>query len=118
MSSYNGYNLWTDHSTADQLILEAPTVPGYWGDRILLRLLVDNSVPVGTQLTNTVEITTAGDTNPGDNWHQRNDVWTGWPRYDTGVRKWWGHGSLVPGSESNFWVGYRNSYLPLIVKKY
>ncbi len=107
--SENGYNLWTDHSTADQLILEAPAIPGYWGDRILLRLLVDNSVPVGTQLTNTVEITTAGDTNPGDNWQMRNDVWTGWPRYDTGVSKWWGHGSLAPGRESNFWVGYRNS---------
>ena len=80
--SENGYDLWVDQSTADQFILEAPTVPGNWGDRIYLWVLVDGGVPVGTQLTNTVEITTANDSDPGNNWHQRNDVWVGEPRWD------------------------------------
>ncbi len=106
--SENGYNLWTDHSTAGQLILEAPTIPGYWGDRILLRLLVDDDVPVGTQLTNTVEITTTGDTNPGDNRHMRNDVWVGNPRWDSFVDKNFGWGRLVPGGQVEYNLHARN----------
>jgi uncharacterized repeat protein (TIGR01451 family) len=107
--SQNGYNLWTDQSTADQLILAAPTVPGSWGDRILLWLLVDPAVPVGTQLTNTVEITTAGDTNPGDNWDQRNDVWANWPRWDSYVDKNFGWGQLAPGGEVEYNLQVRNN---------
>ncbi|MEJ2098305.1 MAG: hypothetical protein P8Y38_14615, partial [Deltaproteobacteria bacterium] len=57
--SQNGYSLWIDESTAEQFILKAPALPGNWGDRIVLRLLVDGGVDVGTQLTNTVEISSA-----------------------------------------------------------
>jgi uncharacterized repeat protein (TIGR01451 family) len=54
--SENGYNLWNDVSISDdQLLLTAPTVPGYWGSRIILRLQLTR-VAVGTQLTNTVEL--------------------------------------------------------------
>jgi uncharacterized repeat protein (TIGR01451 family) len=57
--SENGYDLWSDVSAGDQLVLTAPTIPSYWGDRILLRLLLDPGVSAGTQLTNTVAWGTA-----------------------------------------------------------
>jgi len=30
------------------------------------------------------------------------------PRPDSGVNKWWGHGSLAADSEANYWIEYRN----------
>jgi uncharacterized repeat protein (TIGR01451 family) len=106
--SGNGYNLWVDNSTAGQLILEAPTVPGNWGDTLYLRLLVDGGVPVGTQLTNTVAITATNDSDPGNNWHMRNDVWTNWPRWDSFVDKSFGWGRLVPGGQMEYNLHARN----------
>jgi uncharacterized repeat protein (TIGR01451 family) len=105
--SGNGYNLWVDNSTAGQLILEAPTVPGQWGDTLYLRLLVN--AQAGTQLTNTVEITTANDSDPGNNWHQRNDVWVSTPRWDTYVDKEFAWGRLVPGGQAEYNLHVRNS---------
>jgi uncharacterized repeat protein (TIGR01451 family) len=95
--SDNGYHLWTEHSTAAQFILEAPSIPGQWGDRIYLRLRLDAGLEAGTQLTNTVEITTTNDGDPGNNWHQRNDVWTGNERWNGNMDKNMDWGELVPG---------------------
>ena len=108
--SENGYDLWTDVSTSgDQLVLSAPTIPGNWGDRIILRLLVDAGVPVGTQLTNIVEIATANDTNPDDNWGQRDDVWVSDSRWNAGIDKDFGWGQLVPGGEVGYNIHFRNN---------
>ena len=107
--SENGYDLWEDHSTASQLILEAPTLPGHWGDRILLRVRVDAGVPVGTQLTNTVEIATAGDSDPNNNREVRNDVWIKPPRWDSMVDKRFGAGPMVPGGEIYYNLHIRNN---------
>ena len=108
--SENGYDgLWTDQSTADQLILQAPTLPGQWGDRILLRLQLDPALEVGTRLTNTVEISTANDAQPDDNWHQRDDVKVNWPRWNGHVNKEFDWGSLVPGGEAGYSLNVRNN---------
>ena len=107
--SQRGYDLWTDVSTTgDQLVLTAPTIPGHWGDNIILRLRVDAGVPVGTQLTNIVEIATANDTNPDDNWDQRDDVWVSDPRWNAGIDKNFGWGQLVPGSEVGYNIHFSN----------
>jgi uncharacterized repeat protein (TIGR01451 family) len=107
--SQNGYDLWTDVSTTgNQLVLTAPAIPGHWGDRIILRLLVDPGMPVGTQLTNRVEITTANEANPDDNWHLRDDVWVRGPRWEAGIYKNFGWGRLVPGGEVGYNVHFRN----------
>jgi large repetitive protein len=69
---------------------------------------VDGGVPVGTQLTNTVEITTANDSDTGNNWHQRNDVWVGEPRWDGFFDKTFGWGTLVPGGQVEYNLHARN----------
>jgi uncharacterized repeat protein (TIGR01451 family) len=107
--SENGYLLWTDHSTAGELILRAPSVPGHWGDRILLRLLLDSDLEMGTQLTNVVEISTADDANPDDNQHLRDDVWVSGPRWNGHVNKNLGWGRLVPGGEAGYNIHVRNN---------
>jgi hypothetical protein len=69
--SQNGYELWEQVSYENgELVLSTPGLPGYWGDTIRLRLLVDESLPYDTQLTNTVEITTPADVDPYNNWDQ------------------------------------------------
>ena len=118
--SENGYALWDDSlSTNDQLILTAPAIPGYWGDRIILRLEVDSGVVVGTQLTNTVSISTSEDTNPDDNWFLHNDVWTNEPRGDVGIDKHFNWGQLAPDGEIDYGLHMRNhgnvSYSQVIV---
>lgn len=108
--SENGYgDLWTDVSVNNtQLILTAPTLPGYWGDRILLRILLDPGIAVGTQLTNTVEIATANDTDPNDNTHIRNDVWTNTPHWNGYLNQNFDWGTLVPGGEVEYNFHARN----------
>ncbi|MBN2148574.1 MAG: DUF11 domain-containing protein, partial [Anaerolineales bacterium] len=109
--SENGYNLWDDAgSTPDQLILTAPSIPGNWGSRILVWLEIDPAVGYGTQLTNTVEITTAAElsTTIGDNYQMRNDVWTTSPRWDLAVWKELDWGVLVPDGVLEYHLSFRN----------
>jgi len=103
--SDGGYDLWDDsNSTVDQLILEAPTLPADWGDRIILRVKVNPGVQVGTQLTNTVEL----DIPVGYASHLHDDVWVGDPRWNSHVDKDFGWGMLVPGGELEYNVHVRN----------
>ncbi len=101
--SQNGYDLWTDHSTADQLILEAPSLPANWGDQIYLRLQV-NAAP-GTQLTNTVEISSAH----SYAWEMRDDVWVGDPYENASLDKNLDWGVLVPGGYVVYHLHVRNN---------
>ncbi|MBN1657619.1 MAG: DUF11 domain-containing protein [Anaerolineae bacterium] len=94
--SENGYG-WEEVASGSQLILEVPSVPGNWGDQVYVQLALDPALQPGTQLTNTVEIVTTPDSDPGNNWHQRDDVWVGEPRWDAGAYKNLGSGTLVPG---------------------
>jgi uncharacterized repeat protein (TIGR01451 family) len=108
--SNNGYTLWTEEiTTGGQFVLSAPALPGYWGDQIYLRLRVSDAVTYNTQLTNTVEITTAGDSDPNNNWDQRNDVWVSSPRWGVSVDKSWGGGQLVPGGQINYNIHWNNN---------
>lgn len=102
--SENNYSLWTDDSTASQLILKADALPGNWGDTIYLWLKIDPAVEPKTQLTNTVEIATAGSYAQ----ETRNDVWVGEPNYNMYVNKQFGWGQLVPGGEIGYNIHVRN----------
>ena len=109
--SENNYTLWTDASADDdQLVLEASTLPGNWGDRIYLRLVLTDTVSGGTQLTNTVEITTSNDSDSGNNWMQQTNAWVaGDSRWDAGLDKEFNWGTLVPGGEIAYHVHARNN---------
>jgi uncharacterized repeat protein (TIGR01451 family) len=107
--SGNGYNLWHERSTSgDQLVLEAPAIPGYWGDYIVLQLRVDTGLSPGTLLTNVVEITTTDDSNLDNNEDTHNDTWIGSPRWDLYLDKFWGWGQLVPRGEIAYNLNYVN----------
>jgi uncharacterized repeat protein (TIGR01451 family) len=100
---------WTEVAAGTQLILDAPSIPGHWNDQIYMRLALDPGLQPGTQLTNTVEIITANDDNPDDNWHVRDDVWVaGEKRWDAHVEKDFGWGILVPGGEVEYNLHVRN----------
>jgi uncharacterized repeat protein (TIGR01451 family) len=96
--SENGYGLWTEMSPNGQFVLEAPAIPGHWGDRIILRMEVDSGVPYGTWLTNTVELAFP----VGYAWHEHSDARVEGPHWDSLVDKEFGGGVLVPGG----WVAY------------
>jgi uncharacterized repeat protein (TIGR01451 family) len=102
--SENGYTLWTEVSRNGQLVLETPTLPGYWGDRIVLRLAVSPAVEIGTQLTNTVEL----DIPVGFASSMNNNAWVRGPYWDSHLDKNFGWGVLVPGGEVEFNVHMRN----------
>jgi uncharacterized repeat protein (TIGR01451 family) len=99
------YNLWEEVSRAGgQLVLRVPSIPGSWRDRITVRLQLDPGLALGTQLTNSVEITTAGDSNPANNTDTY--VWSsvGQPRSDVAVRKTLNWGTFVPGGQISYFV--------------
>ena len=108
--SQNGYGLWTTVvTTGGKVALYAPTLPGNYGDTIYLTLRLSDTVPYGTQLINTIEITTTGDSNPDDNQQVNDWAWASPPRYDVSVDKSWGYGALMPGGEINYNLNYNNS---------
>jgi len=98
--SQNGYDLWTDISLGySELVLSAPTLPGGWGDRIVLRLRVDELCPLETQLVNEVRLAAP----PADLVSQVNEnAWTAGPYTNAHLEKGFGSGMLVPGGE----IGY------------
>lgn len=106
--SANGYGLWQENSTADHFILEAPSVPGYWGDQIILRLALDETVQPGTQLINTVEMITALDANPDDNLYVHDNGYVGDPYWNGALSQEFGWGQLVAGGEMGFNLHVRN----------
>jgi len=102
--SQNGYQLWTEVSRNGQLVLEAPSIPGRWGDRIIMRLEIDPQVPVDTQLVNLVELTT-----PDGTVSQLNDeAWTRDPYWNAYVDKNLGWGIMVPGGEVEYNIHVSN----------
>jgi uncharacterized repeat protein (TIGR01451 family) len=107
--SENNYALWSEVSSGNDFVLEAPSIPGNWGDRIYLRLMVDAGVQLETQLTNTVQISTAGDTNLENNYHEYNDVYVRESRWNGSVDKWFIQGMLVEGGEIRYGVHVGNN---------
>jgi uncharacterized repeat protein (TIGR01451 family) len=105
--SENGFG-WNEVASNGQLILEAPSVPGNWGDQVYLRLALAPGLTPGTQLTNTAEITATPDADPGNNWTQRNDVWVQEKWWNAFVDKDFWAGRLVPGAEADYGLYVRN----------
>jgi uncharacterized repeat protein (TIGR01451 family) len=85
-------------------VLEAPAIPGHWGDRIYLRLAVEPGVPNNTRLTNTVEL----DFPVGYAWHEHTDVHVDGPYWDSYVGKQFNWGELVPGGQVEYNIHVRN----------
>jgi uncharacterized repeat protein (TIGR01451 family) len=108
--SQNGYNLWTPIITdGEQIVFYAPSIPGNWGDQIFLTLELEDSAAWGTQLTNTVEIDTADEANPGDNSFTNNWTYINGPRYNSSLSKDWGSGAPIPGGTINYWLSFSNN---------
>ncbi len=105
--SENHYGLWQEVETGARLVLAAPALPAYWGDRIILQLRVDPATPLGTQLWNRIEISAPGEANPDDNWQER-DAWVSQPRWDAGIYKYFAWGRLMPGGEVGYNIHLRN----------
>jgi uncharacterized repeat protein (TIGR01451 family) len=102
--SENDYGLWTETSRNGQLVLEAPALPGYWGDRIYLRLQVESGVLNDTWLTNTVELELDGALAE----YEHTDVRVGGPYWDSYVGKQFSWGELIPGGQVEYNVHVRN----------
>ncbi len=97
--SQNGYDLWTDASAdSSELVLTAPTLPAQWGDRIVLRLKVEDDCELNTQLVNLVTLE-APDAYAE---HSNDNAWTSGPYANAHLEKGFGWGVLVPGGE----IGY------------
>ncbi|NOZ51232.1 MAG: DUF11 domain-containing protein, partial [Chloroflexi bacterium] len=104
----SGYELWSEVSNAaGQLVLQAPSIPGEWGDTLYLRVQVDAGVEVGTNLDNQVEITTAADADAENN-ASKIQIQVSEARWDAGIYKHFGYGQLVPGREINYNLHFRN----------
>ena len=107
-SSGNGYDHWSEiDNDGEQLVLQAPSIPGHWGDELILRLLLDEGSEIDAELINTVEIVTENDAHHGDNTYTtHNNV--NEPFSDGGIDKHFGHGQLVPGQEIIYNLHFRN----------
>jgi uncharacterized repeat protein (TIGR01451 family) len=107
--SWNSYNLWEQVSYDDNvLVLTVPTLPGYWGDQLRLTLRVDDEVSYGTQLTNTVEVTSPFDVDPWNNFHLNSDAWVNPPRLDGRIDKQVPWGGIYPGGELVYPISFSN----------
>ncbi len=63
-----GNFFWDDSQSVGQnLVLQRPSVPGYWCDQIFIVAQVDAGAMPGQQIDNSVVITASSDLEPGDN---------------------------------------------------
>ncbi len=102
--------LWTEVvTTGGQFVLHAPLgIPGQMGGRIRLTLLLDAGVPLGTRLTNRVEVATPVDNQPHDNSYTDTSAQASGPRYDLRVHKNSGSGIQTPGGNLNYGLHCEN----------
>jgi uncharacterized repeat protein (TIGR01451 family) len=105
--SQNGYDLWQEESRNGELVLTAPSIPGYWGDTLYVRVEVALGAGYDYELANRVDIYTAGDGDPSNNWSERSD-WTGTENGNVGVYKQFDWGQTVPGGEGRYWLDVQN----------
>ena len=89
-------------ATDDELVLEAPGLPGDFCQDLYVVLQVDPTVLVSTTLENEVVIIADGDVNPDNDGELDTDAHVSDPRADLAVDKWVNMGVTVPGG----WVGY------------
>lgn len=102
--------LWTEVVTdTGTFALYAPAgFPGDLGGHIRLTLRLDESAEIGTQLSNTVVITTTQDENPDNNEHLNTEAQVSGERPDLRVDKSLHQGVLAPDGWANYFVWYGN----------
>lgn len=103
------YDLWEPQtSPANQLVLSVPSIPGRWRDRITVRLALGSGLALDTPLVNTVEISTAQDSNLTNN--QDSYLWSrvGQARSDISVNKTLNWGTFVPGGAVSYFLYVNN----------
>ncbi|HDQ72733.1 MAG TPA: hypothetical protein ENN19_11660, partial [Chloroflexi bacterium] len=102
--------LWTEViTTGGQFVLHAPAgIPGWGAGRIRLTLLLDADVPLGTRLTNHVEVATPQDDHPDNNTSTTSDSQASEARYDLYIHKNSNGGNQTPGGDINYWLHYHN----------
>jgi uncharacterized repeat protein (TIGR01451 family) len=104
------YGLWREASaTGRQVVLSAAALPPGWSDRLFLTLRLDDTVPQGTALTNTVEANTPGEWDPRNNTAVHGGARASAPRVNAWTLQSWGGGSLAPGSELRYEVSLGNN---------
>ncbi len=109
--SENGYRgLWKMTQGAPGVfVFEAPALPGFWGDKLLLRVSVPSSMAVDKELVSTVSIAAPLDPNPGNDgpfWQSARVTQS--QRPDLHVDKRWGYGQLVKGGRAFYQLNYSN----------
>jgi uncharacterized repeat protein (TIGR01451 family) len=110
-ASQNGYGqLWTlASSTGNHLVFQAPALPGPFGDQLLVRAGISQTVGANVQITSTTWVEAAADGNLINNGPNSRSVWTGTEqRPDLSVRKRWGDGTLVAGGTAWYSIDYHN----------
>jgi uncharacterized repeat protein (TIGR01451 family) len=105
--SENGYDLWQEESRNDELVLTVPSIPGHWGDRLYIRVDVDDGAPLDFELFNRVQIHAEDDSDLGNNQDERSD-WTGGPHGNVGTQKQFDWGRTVPGGEVRYRLDVQN----------
>ena len=103
------YNLWEEQAgPPDPLVLNVESIPGMWRDRITVRLALDAALAPDTQLVNSVEISTAQDSDPSNN--DDSYLWSrvGQDRADISVNKTLNWGTFVPGGEVSYFLYVNN----------
>lgn len=99
---------WNEVSRGDhELVISRPSIAGYYCTRVYVRATVAAGAWVGIPISNTVVITASNDLENDDN----ETTWwgnVGSPRTNLWIDKSWEGGTLVPGGQIRYNIGYGN----------
>lgn len=100
---------WSELAVHDGVVqMYFPSIPGQNCTDLNLRLRADADLPLNTTLSNRVEVFTAGDIDPNNNWRLNEDGRISTPRADLYLGKYLDGGILVPGGEASYKLDYYN----------
>ncbi len=100
---------WTEvFSNGAELAVSCPSIPGNRCQDVYLRLHLNAAAQPGMNISNTVIITAANDTNGNDNtaesWVNVNN-----PHTNLSLDKWWNRGQLIPDGQIAYGISYNNN---------
>jgi uncharacterized repeat protein (TIGR01451 family) len=95
-------------SNTGQLVVYKESLSAGQCDQVYLRVRLDPGLTLGTEISNTVEISASNDLTGDDN---QSTWWgsVGNPRTNLYLDKQWNWGQLVPGGEIRYNIGYNNN---------
>ena len=100
---------WSEQSsTAGELVLTRPTMPGYGCSQVRVRVHLSPAATPETLLSNTATVAAANDLDPNDNTHTL-EHHPGPARHNLWIDKNWGHGQLIPGGQAHYWLDFGNN---------